>query len=121
VFVDGHAKTKTLKIRVLGRQKFLSRVEGTFSLELRGYPETVSNEHVTAAVDPVGETQQFLRDHGAPQDVVVPKGHQGIHCDFRSPVHDVVDRIWFLLISRAGAILLVFGRAPVRMWESGPS
>ena len=77
VFVDGHARTKhKLGTRAAGPHKVLSRGEGTFSLDIGGYPETVSSDHVTAAPDPVGDPQKLIQSLGVPQDVVVPEGHQ---------------------------------------------
>jgi len=77
VFVDGHARTKyKLRTRAAGPYKVLSRGEGTFSLDIGGYPETVSSDHVTAAPGPPGDPQTLLQNLGVPQDIVVPKGHQ---------------------------------------------
>ena len=77
VFVDGHARTKyKLGTRAAGPYKVLARGEGTFSLDIGGYPETVSSDHVTAAKGPPGDPRTLLQNLGVPQDVVVPEGHQ---------------------------------------------
>jgi len=50
VFVDGHERTKyKIGTRAAGPYKVLSRGEGTFSMNIGGYPETLSSDHVTAA------------------------------------------------------------------------
>jgi len=67
VFADGHARTKhKLWTRAAGPHKELSRGEGTFSLDIGGYPETVSSDHVTAAPDPLGDPQKLIQDLGVP-------------------------------------------------------
>jgi len=77
VFVDGHARTTyKLGTRAAGPYKVLARGEGTFLLDIGGYPETVSSDHVTAAPGPPGDLRTLLQNLGVPQDVVVPKGHQ---------------------------------------------
>jgi len=77
VFVDGHTRTKyKLGTRAAGPYKVLSRGEGTFSLDIDGYPKTVSSDHVTAAPGPPGDPQTLLQNLGVPQDIVVPEGHQ---------------------------------------------
>jgi len=77
VFVDGHTRTKyKLGTRAAGPYKVLSRGEGTFSLDIDGYPETVSSDHVMAAPGPPGDPQTLLQNIGVPQDIVVPEGHQ---------------------------------------------
>ena len=77
MFVDGHARNKyKLGTRAAGPYKVLSRGEGTFSLDIGGYPETVSSDHVTAAPGPPGDPQTLLQNLGVPQDIVVPEGHQ---------------------------------------------
>jgi len=77
VFVDGHARTKyKLRTRAAGPYKVLSRGEGTFSLDIGGYPETVSSDHVTAAPGPPGDPQTLLQNLRVPQNIVVPEGHQ---------------------------------------------
>ena len=76
MFVDGHARTKQqLGTRAAGPYKVLARGEGTFSLDIGGYPETVSSDHVTAAPGPPGDPRTLLKNLGEPQDVVVPEGH----------------------------------------------
>ena len=76
VFVDGHTQTKyKLGTRAAGPNKVLSRREGTFSLDVGGYPETVSNDHVTAAPGPPGDPQTLLQNLGVSQDIVIPEGH----------------------------------------------
>jgi len=55
VFVDGHARTKyKLGTRAAGPCKVLFRGEGTFSVDIGGYPETVSSYHVRAGPGPPG-------------------------------------------------------------------
>jgi len=77
VFVDGHTRTKyKLGTRAAGPCKVLSRGEGTFSLDIGGYPETVSSDHVTAAPGPPGNPQTLLQNLCVRQDNVFPKGHQ---------------------------------------------
>jgi len=77
VFVDGHARTKNkLWTRAAGPCKVLARGEGTFSLDIGSYPETVSSDHVTAAPGPPGDPRTLLQNLGVPSDVVVPEGHQ---------------------------------------------
>ena len=77
VFVDGHARTNyKLGTRAAGPYKVLARGEGTFSLDIGGYTETVSSDHVTAAPGPPGDPRTLLQNLGVPQDVVVPEGHQ---------------------------------------------
>jgi len=102
VFVDGHARTKYKDgTRAAGPYKVLTRGEGTFSLEIVGYPETVSSDHVTAAPGPPGDPWTLLQNLGVPQDVVVPEGHQhtGKELDWEAFVgHEVADdgtlRLW---------------------------
>jgi len=73
VFVDGHARTKyTVGTRAAGPYNALSRGEGTFSLDIGGYPETVSSDHVTAAPGPPRDPQTLLQNLGVHHDVVVP-------------------------------------------------
>jgi len=77
VFVDVHTRTKyKLGTRAAGPYKVLSRGEGTFSLDIYWYSETVSSDHVTAAPGPPGDPQTLLQNLGVPQDIVVPEGHQ---------------------------------------------
>jgi len=77
VFVDGHARTEyKFGTRAAGPYKVLARGEGTFSLDMGGYPETVSSDHETAAPGPPGDPRTRLQNLGVPQDVLVPKGHQ---------------------------------------------
>jgi len=77
VFVDGRARTKyKLGTRAAGPYKVLTRGEGTFSLDIGGYPERVSSDHVTAAPGPPGDPQTLLQNPRVPQDVVVLEGHQ---------------------------------------------
>ena len=77
MFVDGHARTKyKLGTRAAGPYKVLARGEGTFSLGIGGYPESVSSDHVTAAPGPPGDPQTLLQNPRVPQDVVVLEGHQ---------------------------------------------
>ena len=77
VFVDGHARTTyKLGTRAAGPYKVLTPGEGTFLLDIGGYPETVSSDHVTAAPGPPGDPQTLLQVLGIPQDVIVPEGHQ---------------------------------------------
>jgi len=67
VFVDGHARTKhKLGTRAAGPYKVLSRGEGTFSLDIGGYPEPVSSDHVTGAPDPLGDPQKLIHNLGVP-------------------------------------------------------
>ena len=74
VFADGHARTKQqLGTRAVGPYKVLARGEGTFSLDIGGYPETVSSDHATAAPGPPGDPRTLLKNLGEPQDVVVPE------------------------------------------------
>jgi len=62
VFVDGHARTKyKLGTREAGPYKVLSREDGTFSLDIGGYPETVSRDHVTAAPRHPSDPQKLLQ------------------------------------------------------------
>jgi len=61
VFVDGHARTMyKLGTRAAGTYKVLSSGEGAFSLDIGGYPETVSSDHVTAAPGPPGDPHPLL-------------------------------------------------------------
>jgi len=77
VFVDGHARTKyKLGTRAAWPYKALSRGEGTFSLDINGYPKTVNSDHVTAAPGPLGDPQTLLQNLGVPKDIVVPEKHQ---------------------------------------------
>jgi len=102
VFVDGHTRTKyKLGTRGAGPYKVLTRGEGTFSLDIGSYPETVSSDHVTAAPGPPGDPKMLLQNLGVPQVVVVPKGHQhtGKKLVWEAFVgHEVVDdgtlRLW---------------------------
>ena len=83
VFADGHTRTKyQLGTRAAGPYKVLSRGEGTFSLNIGGYSETVSSDHVTAAPGPPGDPQTLLENLGVPQDIVVPERHQHTGKDF---------------------------------------
>jgi len=83
VFVDGHARTKyKLGTRAAGHFKVLTRGEGTFSLDIGGYPETVSSDYVTAVPGPPLDPLTLLKIFGVPQDVVVPEGHQHTGKDF---------------------------------------
>jgi len=75
--VDGFArKNYMLGTRAAGPYKVLSRVEGTFSLDIGGYFETVSSDHVTAAPGPRGDPHTLLRNLRAPQDILVFDAHQ---------------------------------------------
>jgi len=102
VFVYGHARTTyKLGTRVAGPYKVLSRGEGTFSLDIGGYPETASSDHVTAAPGPPGDLQTLLQNLGVPQDIVVPERHQHTGKEFVWEVflgHEVADdgtlRLW---------------------------
>jgi len=77
VFVNGHARTKhKLGTRAAGTYKVLAIGEGSFSLDIGGYPETVSSDHVTAAPGPPVDPRTLLHNIGVPKDVVVPEGHQ---------------------------------------------
>jgi len=77
VFVDGHARTKNkLGTHEAGPHKVPSIGEGTLSLDIGGYSETVSSDHVTPAPDPQGDPQKLIQNLGVPQDVVVPERHQ---------------------------------------------
>ena len=83
VLVDGHARTKyKLGTRAAGPYNVLSRGEGTFSLDIGRYPETVSSNHVTAAPGPPRDSQTLLQNLGVDQDVVVPEGHQHTGTEF---------------------------------------
>jgi len=79
----------------------LSRGERTFSLDIGGYPETVSSDHVTAVPGPPGDPQTLLQNLGVPQDIVVPGGHQHTGKEFVWEAfvgHEVADdgtlRLW---------------------------
>jgi len=77
VFVDCHARTKyKLGTRAAGPSKVLARGKDTFSLDIGGYAETVSSDHVTAAPGPPGDPQKVLQNLWVPHDVVVPEEHQ---------------------------------------------
>jgi len=77
VFLDGNAKAKQkLGTRAVGPHKVLARGVGTFKLDVGGYPETVSIDRVTAAPEPYGDIQEFIKSRGPPQDSVVPGAHQ---------------------------------------------
>jgi len=77
VFVDGDTRTKyKLGTRAFGPYKVLSRGEGTFRLDICGYPETVSSDHVTATPGPPGDPQTLLQNLRVPQDILVPERHQ---------------------------------------------
>jgi len=85
VFVDGHTRTKyKLGTGAAGPYKALSRGEGTLSLDIGGYPETVRSDHVTAAPGSPGDPQTLLHNLGVPQDIVVPEGHQHTGKEFVS-------------------------------------
>jgi len=93
VYVDSHARTKhKLGTHTAGPHKVLSRGERTFSLDIGGYPEPVSSDHVTAAPDPLGDPQKLIQTLGMPQDVVVPEGHQ----------HTVKEIVWEAFVGRVG-------------------
>jgi len=102
VFVDGHARTRyKLGTRAAGPYKVLGRGEGTFSLDIGGYPEAVSSDHETAAPGPPGDPRTLLQNLGVPQDVVVPEGHRHTGKEFVSEAfvgHEVADdgtlRLW---------------------------
>jgi len=102
VFVDGHTQTKyKLGTRAARPYKVLSRGEGTFSLDIGGYPETVSSNHKTAAPGPPGDPQTLLRNLGVPQDIVSPKRqpHTGKEFAWEAFVGDEVadddtQRLW---------------------------
>ena len=102
VFVDGHARTKyKLETRAAGPYKVLSRGERTFSLDIDGYPETVSSDHVAAALGPPRDPQTLLQNLGIPQDIVVPEGRQQTGKEFVWEAfvgHEVADdgmlRLW---------------------------
>jgi len=77
VFVDGHERTKyKIGTRAAGPYKVLSRGEGTFSMNIGGYPEAVSSDHVTAAPGSPRDPQTLLKNLGVPEDIVVPEGYQ---------------------------------------------
>jgi len=77
VFVNGHARTQyKLGTRAAGPYKVFTRGEGTFSMDIGGYRETVSSDNVTAASAPPEDPQTLLQCLGVPQNVVVPEGHQ---------------------------------------------
>jgi len=83
VFVDGNARTKyKLGTSAVGPYKVLTRGESKFSLDIGGYPETVSSDNVTIAPGPPGDPRTLLQNLGVPQDVVVPKGHQNTGKEF---------------------------------------
>jgi len=100
--VDGHTRTNfKLGTRAAGLFEVLSRGEGTFSLDIAGYPETVSSDHVTAAPGPPGDPQTLLQNFRVPRDIVVPKGHQRTGQEFVWEAfvgHEVADdgtlRLW---------------------------
>jgi len=102
VFFDCHARTDyKLGTRAAGPYKVLSHGKGTFSLNIGGYPETVSIDHVTAAPGPPGDPQTLLQNFGVPQDIVVPEGHQHTGKEFVWEAfvgHEVADdgtlRLW---------------------------
>jgi len=102
MFADGHARTKyKLGTRAAGPYKVLTRGEGTFSLDIGGYPETVSSDHVTAAPRPPGDPRTLPQNLGVPQDVVVREGHQHTGKEFVWEAvvgHEVADdgtlRLW---------------------------
>jgi len=102
VLVDGHTRTKyKLGTRAAGPYNVLSRAEGTFSLDISGYPETVSSDHVTAAPGPPGNPQTLLQNLGVPQDILVLEKHQHTRKElvWKAFVgHDVADdgtrRLW---------------------------
>ena len=102
VFVDGDTRTKyKLGTRAAGPYKVLTRRDGTPSLDIGGYPETVSSDHVTAAQGPPGDRRTLPQSVGVPQDVVVPEGHQHTDKEFVWEAfvgHEVADdgtlRLW---------------------------
>jgi len=102
VFFDGQARTNyKLGTRAAGPYRVLSRGKGTFSLDIGGYPETVSSDHVTAAPGPPGDPQTLLQNLGVPQEIVVPEGHQHTGKEFVWEAfvgHEVADdgtlRLW---------------------------
>ena len=70
-------------------------------LQIGGYPETVSSDHVTAVPGPPGDPQTLLQNLGVLKDIVVPEGHQHTGKEFvwkAFVVHDVADdgtlRLW---------------------------
>jgi len=102
VFIEFHARTKQkLGTQAAGPHKVQFRGEGTFSLDIGGYPMTGSRDQGTAAPDRLGDLQKLIQNLGAPQDVVVPVGH---HHTGRETVleafvgHEVADdrtlRLW---------------------------
>jgi len=77
VFVDGHARmTNELGTRAAGTRNVPSRGEDIFSLDIGGYPETLSRDPVTAATDPLGDPRKLIHKHVGPQDAVVPGNNQ---------------------------------------------
>ena len=77
MFVDGQARTMhKLGTHAAGPTKILSSGESTFSLNIGGFPETVSSDHVTAAPDRLGDPQKHIQDLGVPHDILVPEMHQ---------------------------------------------
>ena len=78
-----HARTKyKLGTRAAGPDKVLSSGEGTFSLDIGGYPEMVSRDHVTAAPGPPEDPQTLLQSLGVPHDVVILYGYQRTRKEF---------------------------------------
>jgi len=76
VFVDGYTRTRhKLGTHAAGPHKVICRGEDTLSLEIGGYPETVSSDHVTAAPDPLGDLQKLIQNLCVPEDDVEPEGH----------------------------------------------
>ena len=77
MYVDCNARTQhKLETHAAGPHKVISRGEGTFSLDIGGYPETVSSNHVTAGPDPLGDPQKLIQNLGVPRDDVEPEGHE---------------------------------------------
>lgn len=83
VFIDGHFKVKQkLGTHAKGPYEVLSRDEHTVTLDVEGYPDRVSCDHVVAAPTPGGDLQELLRVRGNPQEVVVPDGHEATGKEF---------------------------------------
>jgi len=77
VFVDGHARTVyKLGTCAIGPYEVFSRREGTLSVSIGEYPESVREDHVSAPPGPPGDPKTFLQNLEIPQNVVVAEEHQ---------------------------------------------
>lgn len=83
VFVDGHAKSKQkLGTHSTGPFEVLGRDGHTITIDVDGYPDRVSSDHVVSASQPTGDLHELLRTRAPPQEAVVPDGHRSTGKEF---------------------------------------